>query len=269
MPVEFTLQTDDGLRLYGRRWDVRSPKAVICLIHGLGEHSGRYQHVAEFFNRHGYSFAAFDLRGHGKSDGKRGHAEYERIMEDIALFLSSLDYECPRFVYGHSMGGNLAINFILRRRPKIAGAVISAPFLALHKDLSTGLKFLLKFLNAVAPSILISNGINPEYLSRDLRVVEEYVNDPLVHNKISPRLVYQLIEAGKWAVENAASVDIPVLLLHGDEDRIVSYGASRRFAERAGCKFISYRGFYHEPHNEVERERVLKDILSWIEEVLG
>ncbi|AAB89497.1 MULTISPECIES: alpha/beta hydrolase [Archaeoglobus] len=265
-----TLRTKDGLTLYTRRWDVESPRAVICLVHGLGEHSGRYEHVARFFNENGISFAAFDLRGHGRSEGKRGHAEYQQLMDDITLFLQSLDYDCPKILYGHSMGGNLALNYILRYDPDIAGGIISAPFLALPKELPKHLFFILKLLNVVAPSIQLSNGIDPNLISRDREVVEAYVSDPLVHDKISPRFILQSLEAGKWALENADRLRKPILLIHGTADQITSYRASQEFAKRAGelCKFVSYEGFYHEPHNEPEKERVLADMLKWIEEVI-
>ncbi len=265
-----TLKTKDGLTLFTRRWDVESSKAAICLVHGLGEHSGRYEHVAKFFNENGISFAAFDLRGHGKSEGKRGHAEYEKLMDDIELFLQSCDYDCPKILYGHSMGGNLALNFLLRKDADVVGGIISAPFLALPKELPKVLYFVLKILNVIAPSIQLSNGIDPNLLSRDKEVVRKYVSDPLVHNKITPRFILQSLEAGKWAIENADKLKKPILLIHGTADQITSYEASREFARRAGklCKFISYEGFYHEPHNELEKERVLADMLKWIEEVI-
>jgi len=264
------LRTKDNLNLYFVKWDVENPKAAICLVHGLGEHSGRYGHVAEFFNRNGYSFASFDLRGHGRSDGKRGHAEYEQILDDVSLFLENCNYECPKIIYGHSLGGNVALNFLLRRDPDVAGGIISSPFLALAKDLSKPLYLILKLLNAIAPSIQLSNGINPEHISRDRNVVEEYISDPLVHDKITPRFVLQSMEAGKWALENADKLKKTILLIHGSADNITSYEASKRFAERAGklCRFITYEGFYHEPHNEIGKEKVLDDMLTWIEEVV-
>jgi len=195
------LKAKDGILLYMRRWDVESPKAAICLVHGLGEHSGRYEHVAKFFNRNNISFSAFDLRGHGRSEGRRGHAEYEKLLDDIELFLQSCEYSCPKIIYGHSMGGNLALNFLLRRDADVAGGIISAPFLRLPKELPKYLYFVLKILNVIAPSIQLSNGINPELISRDEEVVKNYISDPLVHNKISPRFILQSIEAGKWAIE--------------------------------------------------------------------
>jgi alpha-beta hydrolase superfamily lysophospholipase len=264
------LKTLDGLTLHTHSWVVESPRAVICLVHGLGEHSGRYEHVARFFNENGISFAAFDLRGHGKSEGKRGHAEYQQLMDDITLFLQSLDYDCPKILYGHSMGGNLALNYILRYNPDIAGGIISAPFLDLARGLPGHLRAILKILNVLTPSIQLSNGIDPNLICREKRVVEAYVSDPLVHTKITPRLVFGCLEAGKWALENADKLKKPILLIHGTGDGITSYRASQEFAKRAGklCKFVSYEGFYHEPHNEPEKEKVLSDMLEWIEEVI-
>ena len=264
------LKSKDGLSLYFRRWDVENPKAAICLVHGLGEHCGRYEHVAKFFNEHGFSFAAFDLRGHGRSEGKRGHADYDLLMDDIQIFLDNCNYECPKIIYGHSMGGNLALNFLLRRSSDLTGGIISAPFLALPKDLSKPIYFILKVFNAIAPSFTFSNGIDPRLISRDEKVVRNYINDPLVHNKISAKFILESLNAGKWALMNADKLKKPILLIHGNADKITSYEASKRFAERAGkyCKFVTYDGFYHEPHNETEKEIVLSDMLRWVEEVI-
>ena len=252
-----------GLRLLFRAWGFG--EVTICLIHGIGEHSLRYGHVAEHFISLGYGFAAFDLRGHGMSEGRRGDGTYDVMLDDISKFLELCEGE--KVIYGPRMGGALALYYLLKRDAAKA-AIISAPFLALAEPLPRSKRLLLKLLARIAPSLQLSNGVDPKLLSRDWRVVEEYINDPLVHDRITPRLAESAFRAAEWIMENASRLNVPVLVIHGTADRITSFDASRRFAELSGCDFKAYEGFYHEPHNEIGRERVLKDVADWLGEVL-
>ena len=134
--TEFKVETFDGLQLFGQGWQPdRESKAIICLVHGMGEHSGRYRHIANRLNRAGYSMVAFDLRGYGKSPGPRGHVlSYEAFMRDISSLLEIADQQFPQlpsFLYGHSMGGNLVLNYVLRYKPRIKGVIVSGPWLRL------------------------------------------------------------------------------------------------------------------------------------------
>ncbi|MET1123978.1 MAG: lysophospholipase [Archaeoglobaceae archaeon] len=252
-----------GLKLLFRTWG--SGDVTIRLIHGLGEHSLRYNHVAEFFVSKGYGFAAFDLKGHGASEGKRGDGTYELMLKDISKFLNLC--EGRKVLYGHSMGGALALYYLLRKGD-VEAAIVSAPFLALAKPLSILQKFLLRLLARVAPGVQTSNGIDARYLSRDEEVVKAYLSDPLVHNKITPRLAMSAFRAAEWIMENALKLRTPTLIIHGTADAITSFEANKKFAELAGCDFIAYEGFYHEPHNDVGKEKVLEDVARWLEGVL-
>ncbi len=161
---EFGWKTQDGLQLYAQAWQPEgSPKAVLCLVHGLGEHSGRYVHVAKYLSERGLALLAFDLRGHGKSQGQRGHAPtYEAFLDDIAQLLDEASARfptCPRFLYGHSLGGNLVLNAILRRRPPLNGAIVTGPLLCPAFD-PPGWKLLLgKLMSAAWPTLSMANGL--------------------------------------------------------------------------------------------------------------
>ncbi len=270
MMREFRFNASDGIRLFGRIWEVDAPKAVVCIIHGLGEHSGRYEHVAIRMNENGIAVASFDLRGHGKSDGKRGDADYDSLMSDISVFLSEVADEfrnAPLFLYGHSLGGNLVLNYVLRKagRTKMEGVISTGPFLRLTKEPSPLIILLAKLLNVLHPSVTLSNGLNPADLSHDERVVKAYIEDPLVHDRISARLFLGSYNAGKWALENAHNFDEDLLLMHGGDDKITSPQASREFAEKAKkCTLKIWDGMYHEIHNELGWEEVVNYTIDWI-----
>ena len=254
---EFEIKTADGLKLHGQGWEPEGEaKAAVCLVHGMGEHSGRYVHMAEAFNRAGTALIAFDLRGHGRSEGKRGHApNYEALMSDIFQLLETAKQrypDLPVFLYGHSLGGNLAIHYALRHRPNLAGVVASAPLLRTAFKPPAWKMVLLRSMYRLRPGFTLPRGVDDTALSRDVKVVQAYQNDPLVHDRISARLAIDMLRVGEWNVEHAVEFPLPLLLMHGDADRITSAQASREFASRAKdqCTLKIWDGLYHELHNE-------------------
>lgn len=269
--ITFNLQTGDGLQLYGQGWlPEGAPRAAVCLVHGLGEHSGRYSHVAAALNQAGYALLAFDLRGHGKSPGQRGHApSWDVLLDDITLLLQEAaqrfpDY--PRFLYGHSLGGILVLSYALRRKPQVAGAIVTSPLLRTAFQPPAWKLWLGKTLYNLAPSFALSNELDPRGLSHDQRVVDAYVNDPLVHNRVSARLAMDMLQAGEWALEHAAEFSLPLLLMHGAADPICSPQASSEFAARVpgDCTFKLWDGLYHETHNEPEQGQVFRFMVEWL-----
>jgi alpha-beta hydrolase superfamily lysophospholipase len=273
---EFEIITSNNLKLYGQGWEPGdSIKAVACLVHGIGEHGGRYSHVAEAFNRAGYALIAFDLRGHGRSEGKRGHApNYEALMSDISQLLETAKQRYPNlpvFLYGHSLGGNLAIHYALSQQPDLAGVVASAPLLRLAYKPPAWKTGMLRVMHLLRINCSIPRGVEDAALSRDINVVRTYRNDPLVHNRITPSLAVDMLRNGRWNLEHAAEFPCPLLLLHGDADRITSAQASREFADKAGasCTLKIWSGLYHELHNEPEQSHVLDTILEWLENKTG
>lgn len=268
--LEFGWKTGDGLELFARDWrPLAEPRAVICLVHGLGEHSGRYSRVAGFLNGTGCALLALDLRGHGRSEGKRGHTpDVEALMDDISNLLMEAEKRypgSPRFLYGHSMGGNLVINFALRRNSRLRGVIASAPLLRTAFDPPRWKLIIVKIMRSLWPSFSTSNELEVNWLSRDQAVVQAYRDDPLVHDRVTATFL-DIREAGVWAVEHAGELSLPLLLMHGDADRITSLRASREFAAGAGdgCTLKIWNGLYHEIHSEPEREDVLSCLARWL-----
>lgn len=265
-------QNSEGIRFFVRGWEPdKRLKAVVVLVHGHGEHTGRYAHVGQAFAASGYALVGFDLRGHGRSGGPRGHTpDYERLLDDLTDFLTQMKVRYPKkpvFLYGHSLGGNLVLNFVLRRKPKVQGVIATAAWLQTTFKLPAARLAVARALNRILPSFTEATGLETAALSHDVRVVEAYVHDPLVHSRISVRLFSGISESGVWAAEHAANFPIPLLLMHGTADRIISPGAARAFAERAGKKVTwrGWEGWYHEIHNEPQGTRVLKVMTGWMD----
>ncbi|MFH1242303.1 MAG: alpha/beta hydrolase [Pseudomonadota bacterium] len=271
--IEFDWTTADGLRLYGQGWEPEADlRGVVCLVHGLGEHSGRYRHLSAFLNRSGYALLTFDLRGHGRSDGNRGHSRsFGHLMKDISGLLEEAERRYPgqpRFLYGHSLGGNLVLNFTLRHPPKVMGVIATGPALRPAFEPPAWKITIGKIMYNIFPSLSMSNEIDRRLISRDPEVVNAYNNDPLVHDRITARLAMDFLEAGIWALNNASHLSLPLLLLHGGEDGLTSVQATREFAERAGqfCTLKVWDGLYHEIHNDPEKEQVFAYLGTWLEE---
>lgn len=267
----FEIKTTDKLTLYGQGWEPNDGiKAAVCLVHGLGEHSERYRHMADAFNRVGYALITFDLRGHGRSEGRRGHAPgYPTLMSDIDLLMTETDArypDLPHFLYGHSLGGNLVIHYALKRKSSLAGVVASAPLFHPAFKPPTWKTTLLDALHAMHLNIPISTGIDEVALSRDFHVVRLYQNDPLIHDRITPQLAVDMLREGEWNLKHASEFPLPLLLMHGEADRITSVEASIEFAAKLEhrCTLQIWDGFYHELHNEPEREDVFNCVIAWL-----
>ena len=272
---QFKFSTQDHLSLFGRIW--RSPskniKGVVILVHGIGEHSGRYAHIGKALNESGYHLAAFDLRGHGLSDGKRGFSpSLNHLMDDIDLFLhesqDKLGQDLPVFLYGHSLGANLVLNFALRRKPKVSGVIATGTSFALAFQPPKFKLLLGKFLANVWPSFTLSNELEQKALSRDQAIVKAYQDDVFVHDRISARLVMDIFESGQFALNHAEDWTLPLLLMHGAADRITLSKASEEFAKRSSpyTELVLYDDCYHEIHNDLNKEEVIKKMITWLDE---
>jgi alpha-beta hydrolase superfamily lysophospholipase len=268
---EWNWKSFDGLDMVARGWAPQGkPNAVIMLVHGLGEHSARYDHVAAALTGNGYALVGFDLRGHGKSGGPRGHTpSYEALMDDIASFSRQTEerYEgLPRYLYGHSLGGNLVLNYALRRKPDLRGVIATAAWLKLAYQPPAIRVTLGRLMNGIAPGFTQHSQLDTKGLSRDSLVVSSYENDPLVHDKISARMFVGIYENGLWALEHASEFPLPLLLMHGGADQIISAQACREFASRDGNKitFKLWENLYHEIHNEPEQDQVFAYMLAWL-----
>jgi acylglycerol lipase len=270
--TEWKWESCNGLDLYARVWAPQGkPKASIMLVHGHGEHVVRYDHVAAVLTENGYAMLGFDLCGHGKSGGPRGHVQsYNAYMDDIAAFSQQVEQRyagLPHFLYGHSLGGNLVLNYALRRKPELRGVIATGPWLKLVFQPPASQVKLGKLMNGIAPGFTQHSKLNTKGLSHDQAVVSAYENDPLVHDKISARLFVEMYETGQWALEHAAEFPLPLLLMHGADDPITSAKASQEFAEKAGDKVTLkiWDGMYHEIHNESEQAQVFAYMIDWLE----
>ena len=261
----------EGLTLFAANWRVENPKAVIALVHGQGEHIGRFNHVAEWYNRHQIAVLGFDQQGYGKSEGKRGHAKnLDVLLNDIGLLLEKtqeLYPSTPLFLYGHSMGGGLALNFVTRRTPKLAGLIVTGPWIRLAFEAPAFKVVAGKILRRFMPTLTLPTGLASQFISHDPEVVKAYNEDPLVHGKLSAAAGIALLEAAKWLDNWSGTFDIPVLLQHGGADKITSASATQRFSERVkgDVTHREWPGLYHEIHNEKEQDEVFEYTLKWLE----
>ena len=254
---------------YGQYWKAKNTKAVVVLAHGMGEHSGRYKHVAKKLNEHDFSVVAFDHFGHGKTTGKRGHnPSFEAVLESIGVTIEKARAffpNTPVFLYGHSMGGNTVINYALKKTTHIQGIIATSPFLKLAFEPPKIKLVIGKVLQKIAPSITMGNEINPNDISREKIEVDAYINDPLIHSKISPNFSLTFIDSGKWAIDNAPKLNIPILLLHGTGDKIIDYRGTTEFADNADRATLKlYENGYHELQNDLCKNEMLVDVVNWI-----
>lgn len=249
-----------------------SVEAVILITHGMGEHTGRYVHAAEWFAARSYAVLGFDQLGHGRTDGKRGHTDsYEDLLEGIDRMLEEADRRFPgkpKFLWGHSMGGNLTLNYALRRKPDVAGVVVLSPWLKLAFDPPALTVIAARLLEKVYPKFTNDRPFDPTHLTSDPEMLAKLREDRRGHGMITARFFFGVHRAGRWALEHAQELALPLLLMQGDADRVTSIAASRKFAERAGalCTFREWPGFRHELHNERGREDVFRVIDEWSRE---
>ena len=267
-----TLKTADGLDLYLRRWQAEDVphQWTFVVVHGLGEHGGRYQHLAEWFTPLGATVYAMDQRGHGRSGGQRGHAPgLTAMLDDIDAIVVRAREESggPLVLLGHSFGGLLAIAYALRQPDHIDRAVFSAPLLLLKVKVPGWKRGLANVLPKIAPRFSLSNELDADVLSHDPENARAYRSDPLVHNRITAGLYGDTIARGEEFIARAPQLRVPFLLLHGRDDQVVDPIGSQRFFARATVPdraFCLYPGLYHEIFNELDQEKVFQDIESWL-----
>lgn len=256
---------------YGQYWKPAEYNKILVLVHGMGEHSGRYgEFVVPFLTDAGIAVFAFDHFGHGKTKGKRGHCpSYEAVLKSVekAIELSKEHLgDLPIVLYGHSMGGNVVANFVEQARKPLLGAVISSPMLRLAFNPPAWKLAAGKIMKNIYPAFQESSGLDPKAISKDQDAVKKYINDPLVHDKVTVNFTLPFFEAGENAIENAASIHTPCLVVHGTGDQITDHKASKSFAEK-NPKYISihlYEDGFHELHNDPNKNEVLDDITKWI-----
>ncbi len=266
-----TFETGGGLELFTRSWTPdEDPRRGMLIVHGLAEHSGRWDHVARFFADRGYAVAAFDLRGHGQSGGTKGHVgAFSDFLDDVEGIAGSglVRTDLPWVIYGHSLGGLISTLYLAEDRPHPDAAVVSAP--ALDADIPGALRLAAQVLGRVAPKIALSNPIDGDQLSRDETVGEAYFADPLVYTKATTRLALEMFNAQARVRSAMASIDTPTLVIHGADDTLVPPSASAPLASVDGVERKVYPGLRHELHNEPEQTQVLSEVAAWLDSALA
>ena len=276
MKLDKLLETKDGLALRGREWPLAGAKGSIVIVHGLGEHIGRYRHVAAFLNGRGWRVVAYDLRGHGSSDGERGRLNTaDDLLVDLAQVLDGVraEHPGPLVLLGHSLGGLIAARFVAGAlapaapwsRP-VDALVLSSP--VLDTEMSALQKAMLAVLGPLTPNLAVGNGLKPEWISRDPAVVAAYEADPLVHDRIAPRLARFIVDGGALVRGLAPRWTVPTLLLYAGADRCVVPAGSAAFAAAAPKAVVTAQVFatlFHEIFNEPEQAEVLSVLGSWLD----
>jgi alpha-beta hydrolase superfamily lysophospholipase len=268
--MDFNIKLRNGQILRGM---IQSPgedtRAIIIMVHGLGEHINRYQYWSSLFIREKIGFTGVDLPGHGRSDGRRGHIKNFRILREmIDILIDSCRKTFPGvpvFLYGQSMGGVIVLDYLLHEKPGIRGAVVTSPWLRLSSEPPVIKQLLASAVKYILPGMVQPSGLLPEHLSHDNSVVEAYIKDPLVHDMISASLFYGAMSAAEYSLSHAGELTVPVLLMHGSCDLITSPEGSREFASGTPLAELKiWDGGYHELHNEPFRDQVFEFIVRRI-----
>jgi acylglycerol lipase len=268
--MDFNIRLSNGQVLKGMiQSPGEDPKAVIILVHGLGEHIQRWVYWADLFKKEGIGFAGLDLPGHGRSGGKRGNIKNYGLLGEMIDILHKTCIRTfpgvPVYIYGHSLGGGMVLDYILRTKPKIKGAIITSPWLRLAFEPAKSKVVMASVMRYLIPWLIQPSGLNVNDLSHDESVVEKYKKDPLVHDKISVSLFNSAMNAAKFSLAHASELKVRTLLMHGSDDMICSPEGSREFASKTNMVDLKiWEGGFHELHNEPFKEDVFRYIINWM-----
>ena len=262
------LMATDGVGLLTRHWPCETPLARVLIVHGIGEHSGRYEHVGEFLVEQGFDVFAFDQRGHGASGGNRMDLEsFEEFLDDLEVVLGETQSELPMVIYGHSMGALIATSYGASQRPQPDLYVLSAP--ALDAEVPMALRLAVRAMNRIRPGTYLPNSIKAEQISRDPSVGEKYFADPLVQTKATARfgaIFLAQLDSIKGQINRLTT---PTLVIHGADDELVPPHAAAPLAALPDVERKLFPGLRHETHNEPEKDAVLGFVATWLKSQLG
>jgi len=265
---ETELRARDGEKLFCRRFGpAGDARSTIVLVHGLGEHSGRYGHVVQRFVERGLEVVTYDHRGHGLSGGRRGDSpSFEAFLEDLSQVVAFS--ESTPFLYGHSFGGLVTVRFLQQRRAAVRGAIVASPLLRLVFEPPRWKLLLAAVARTLWPTLTQNSGVDPAVLSRDMAFIAEGKKQDLSHRRISARLFYEFNRHAELAMAEGEKITQPLLLLHGQMDRLTSWEATKALFPSAASEDKTlklYPETFHEAHNDLNREEILRDVLHWIE----
>ena len=269
----------DGTTFFIHGWEPENgkPKALVALVHGLGEHTARYSHVGKVLTKSSYALVGFDLRGHGKSGGPRGHSSsLDAYMQDIRHFFELMEKrypDMPHFLYGHSLGGLLVLAYAIQYGAHLKGVIATGPGLRSSLQEQKAKVAIVQMLGSLLPTLTLQSGLDAATISRDAAIVESYKNDPLVHDKASLGLGKAALGAIDLCFARAKEFPAPLLIMHGKEDKIAYSSGSEEFAEllRAAGSDVTLKlwdDLYHEVHNEPEKDQVFRFMIEWLDQHL-
>ena len=243
------------------------------MVHGYAEHSGRYHHLAQYFNNQGYNVYAYDRFGHGRSPGKRGHSRsFDLMLEEISILIDQAqnDFpEAPTILYGHSQGGNLALNYMLRKSPQINGVIATGPWIYLGNPPPKYQENILRWLSKIFPALAVPTNLDPKLISNDPVEVEKYIEDPLVFSTITLATGAIMMDAADFLKLQHQS-ETPILIMHGTEDNICLPKGTEEFNKNfeGNLKVEFWKGGFHEIHNDVGKLAVYQYAHNWIKSVI-
>lgn len=248
-------------------------RADVLLTHGMGEYSEKYGHVGRFLGEHGYRLCSYDLRGHGRSPGKRGHiGGYGELLDDLDAAIRHHQREgVPMFLYGHSFGAQITLNYLLDRHPHIAGAIIASPLLKLAFRPKRMKVLLAKVMIKLWPSFTQNGPNDRTLLTRDLAFLDSLPAQELYHHQVSARMYHEILQGARRVREGVSGFDCPLLIIQGEEDAMVSVAATRAFFEALAIPDKTLKihpGMKHETQNEIGRETVLAEMVEWMDKRL-
>ncbi len=262
-----------GMELYFQSWHPdETAKGVLILVHGLCEHSGRYSNVVNHLTGQGFAVYSFDHRGHGRSCEKLGAhvnswSEYHKDVGEFLKLVRGKEADLPLFLMGHSMGGLIVLEYALDHPEGLKGVIASGPAVG-AVDAPPVLLFIGRVLSKITPSFSLKTGLNTEAISRDPLAVKAYQDDPMVSSIASARWSVEFTKAIEKTRARAAEFNLPLLIIHGEADKLVPPEGSQYFFEQvqySDKERIVYEGGYHEPHNDIQHEQVTADIQRWLE----
>jgi len=269
---EFTWKSHDGISLYGQSWIPRTGvKAVIGYVHGFKDHSGRIEKWALQLTENGYGVVAIDLRGHGRSEGRRGYSEnFGCLLKDVRVMCEYVRKTYPgimHMLYGHSLGGNIVANYLITENPLPDAAIITSPWFTLADKPPVLALAAARVVRHVLPGLLVKSSLDANMLSHEKQVVKDYLHDPLVHNLILPRLFFEIESQGLKAAQRIYKINVPLLVMHGTGDKITSCRHTRNFVRNAGNRttYKEWPGYYHELHNDTGAQDVFNYLVNWLD----
>lgn len=271
-----TFTGSDDVQIFYRRCAAQPERARMVIAHGLGEHSGRYGNVVSLLMEAGVSAWMPDHRGHGRSGGKRGHVRhFMQYVTDLRIMMDrtrqDMPADMPCFLFGHSLGGLIALFFAQQFPDLVDGLVISSPALGMVIEVPAVKKIAGRVMSSVYPGLSMGNELDAAKISHDPEVVRAYENDPLVHDRVSARFFTEFMSAMETVNQHASAIQAPLLLQLAGDDHLVNASASRRFFENLQIEDKTlhvYDGLYHEIYNETEskRQQVLQDLFAWLKD---